>query len=819
MLAALWGTAAVLTQTLVWSSTGQQPPPFGIMQSPLIALPLKETKPVDLVKPLKNLIIQNYEQSPVSYMDELQRISQARQDATGQASTESLGRDLLFRYFHIIEMLELRFPELEAPFVWLDSFTHTPIEQRTTAYEKACILYNTAAQITRVSMQLNRSDSSTDALKRAYTGLRQAAGLLQYIKNNFMYAPSDDMKGPALESLSKLLLAQASEVFLEKSIHDTKGEALIAKLASHTAHTYSGLSVEWNDTDNLRVPAMWCRIVACKADHFMSVAHLYRAKADRAAGKHGEALTRFRYALCKAQAASNLTYLDTWSFATYLRSTAPSDVSESLHHLVSTQLTNASEACREAERDNDLVYHERAPELDTLPHIDQVSMATAIPIRDVFSQPDIQKILGGDVLTSLIPLEVLKNTSVYTEEQAKMVRAESTRICEANDRIDEAISALSLPHALDRYAALDGKPIPPCVPSQQVLDICEEVAVSHIISRVERVMESLPKQAPLIEATLSDAMADLDTDARECEHGRVKHAASWSQAPTASVARSLRRDIHAARDALATARENDKGITQLWSDIRDDMALLCQGREAVEHAYSQHARLPPSMDLLDHDFSDPEPARALLHETHAQIHALLSMPQEREAMLQELKRQVQNDDISRSLLLHRCVQHMEETMFAQELRKYAPMQQRIRNHIALQTQRIEALRDSVDRLRTHPGAADVRRRWDASQGGAREWNARLVQAYDAYTDVQRAMNQAQVFYNDMSHTANQLATQAERLLAERRAERSSILMSSDTIPAATTAPRATTLAEDLAALRMSNPSSRGPPPPPRPPRI
>ena len=105
------------------------------------------------------------------------------------------------------------------------------------------------------------------------------------------------------------------------------------------------------------------------------------------------------------------------------------------------------------------------------------------------------------------------------------------------------------------------------------------------------------------------------------------------------------------------------------------------------------------------------------------------------------------------------------------------------------------------------------------KAGLVEWNARLVQAYDAYTDVQRAMNQAQVFYNDMSHTANQLAMQAERLLAERRAERSSILMSSDTIPAATTAPRATTLAEDLAALRMSNPSSRGPPPPPRPPRI
>lgn len=789
------------------------------MQSPLIALPLKETKHVDLVKPLTKLIIQNYEQSPASHMSELQRISQARQDATSQASTESLGRDLLFRYFHIVEMLELRFPELEAPFVWLDSFTHAPTEQMTTAYEKACVLFNAAAQITRVSMQQNRSDSSKDALKRAYTGLRQAAGLLEYIKNNFMYAPSDDMKGPALESLSKLLLAQASEVFLEKTIHDAKGEALIAKLASHTAHAYSALFVEWNDTDTLRVPAMWCRIVECKASHFMSVAHLYRAKADRALGKYGEALTRFRYALSKAQAASNLTYLDTWSFATYLRSTAPSDVSQSLHHLVSTQCTNASEACREAERDNDLVYHERAPELDTLPPIDQVSMATAIPIRDVFSQPDIQKVLGGDVLTSLVPLGVLENTSVYTEELAKMVRAESARICEADDRINEAMSALSLPHALDRYAALDGKPIPPCVPSQQVLDICEEVTAGNVLSRVERVLESLPKQAPMIEATLSDAMADLDTDTRECEHGRVKHAMSWSQAPTASVTRSLRRDIHAARDALLTARDNDNGIKQLWSDIRDDVALLCRGREAVENAYSQHTCVPSSVDLLDNDVSDPEPARALLRETLTQIHALLSMPRERETMLQDLKRQTQNDDISRALLLHRCVQHMEESMFAQELRKYAPMQQRIEDHIALQMQRIEALRDSLDRLRTHPGAADVRRRWDASQGGARVWNERLVQAYDAYVDVQRAITQAQVFYNDMSHTANQLAANAERLLAERRAERSSILMSSDIIPTATTAHRATTLAEDLADLRMSTSPARGPPPPPRPPRI
>lgn len=798
------------------------------MQSPLLALPTKETRDVDLVKPMSHLIVKNYEQDPATFADELRGIAQVRQDATGRASTETTGRDLLFRYFHIIEMLELRFPELEVPFTWLDSFSHNQVEQTALAYEKACVLFNTAARITHISAQFNRSDANTDGLKRAYTGFRQAAGLLQYVKDSFLYAPSDDMKGPSLESLVKLMLAQASEIFLEKTIHDKKGDGLISKLACHTATSYASLLTEWNDEAcTVRVPYMWHQLVECKSNHFTSVAHMYRAKADRAAGKHGDALARHRYAEVKARLAVSQATLDTWSLATYLRPTLPVDATAALKHLAQVQLTNAGEACREAERDNDVVYHERAPDVDTLPPLDQTSVATAIPIREIFSQSEVQRVLGADVLPSLVPLTVLQNASVYTEEQAKLVRAESARIDAANERIPEAFSALNLPDSLERFASLDGAPLRPCIPSSQVLDMSDELVACQACTRVDRVLESLPKRSAPVVSTLDDALADLDTDARECERGRVQHAATWTQAPTASVARALRRDIHAARDALATAKENDLGMSRLWDEVREDVALLERGRSAVSAAYEERAHVSPSMDLIDADLSDPEPARRLYVELKAHLNALERMPLERQAMLQELKQRVRHDDISRTLLLHRRVQNVEQTLFAQELGKYAPLQKQIRHHITLQSQRIDVIRDALERLATHPGAADVRRHWDASEGAARDMNERLSRAYNAYTDVQRAVAQAQVFYDDMSYSANQLAAATERLVAQRRAERASFLSSADHVSneafaTSSAANKTTTLAQDLEALRMNESHAKhrgGAPPPPPPPRL
>ncbi|WFD18732.1 bck1-like resistance to osmotic shock [Malassezia caprae] len=806
------------------------------MQSPLIALPLKETRDLDLVKPIAELIVKSYEQSPVKYKEELERIRQTRKDAMSSANSGEAGRDLLFAYFHMLEMIELRFPELKMNFQWNDAFTRTKVKQDSVAFEKACTIFNMAARVTSISVQWNRADSGSDALKRSYNGFRQAAGFLEYVKESFMYAPSDDLQGVMLQSLVALLLAQASEIFLEKTIRDGKGGGLIAKLASHTSHAYGSLYAEWSEPSaSTRVPPAWWIVVHYKSRYFASVAQLYRAKVDAAASQHAIALGRYRLAHTLAKEAHGFSPLVMPSLSFHLRSTLPNDTVAALQHIFGAQVTMSMEALREAERENDLVYHERALEPDALPAIEQTSVATPISIRETFSQPEVQAILGPDVLRTLVPLGVLESASIFSEEQAKLIRAESARIDAANAQIPESLSALHLPEALERYGGLEGAAPRECVPSDAVLSMAQELSTAPL-SRMERVIDTLLKRAPPIVDTIQGALADLDEDARECERARVQHGATYTQPPTASVARTLRRDLKNALDALNAARENDTDVAHLWQEVAPDVRVLVAGPSEIRQMYREKARVSGSANLLDTDVTDTAPARELLRETRTLLDAVTAMPQERENMLESFKQRVRSDDISRVLLLNRRVPNAETSVFQHELGKYLPMQCQITDHIQLQRQRLATLKDALQRLESHPGTMDVRRAFDASQGTAHDVDARLSKAYEAYTEIQATLAKAHAFYNDMASQADLLASSAARLVAERRAARADYAerpaASADLAPY----PRAsTTLAEDLAALHMSAPRTAPAPPswpappsgsavdqpapPPRPPRI
>lgn len=784
------------------------------MQSPLIALPLKETRDVDIVKPIAELIVKSYEQSPLKYKEELERISQARKDAMGTPSSEEMGRDLLFAYFHMLEMIELRFPELKLHFQWNDAFTRSKVKQDSVAFEKACTIFNMAARVTSISSQLNRADTGTDALKRAYTGFRQAAGFLEYIKDSFVNAPSDDLQGALLQSLMALLLAQASEIFLEKTIHDNKGAGLIAKLASHISHAYSSLYAEWTEPSaSNRLPPPWHILAYYKTRYFASMAQLYRAKVDAAEGRHAMALGRYRLAHTMAKEAHTFSPLVMPSLGSHVRATLPNDTMEALQHLFNAQVTTTLEALREAERENDLVYHERVLEADALPAIDQTSVATPISIRDTFGQPDVQAVLGPDVLRTLVPLGVLESASIFSEEQAKLIRAESARIDAANAQIPLSLSSLHLPEALERYAGLEGVAPRECAPSDAVLSMAQELSTAPL-SRMERVMDTLLKRAPPIVDTIEGALADLDDDARECERARVQHGAAYTQPPTASVARTLRRDLKNALDALLSARENDTDIVHLWQQVAPDVRVLVAGPAEIRQVYKERARASGTRNLLDADVADTMPARELLRDTKALLDSVTAMPQEREQLLQDFKQRVRSDDISRVLLLNRRVPNAETAVFQQELSKYLPMQAQITDHIQLQQQRITMLKDALQRLDSHPGTMDVRKAFDATQSTAQEGDARLSKAYEAYTEIQATLAKAHAFYDDMASQADMLASSAARLVAERRAERADFSEQPlDSVEQPSYSKATTTLAEDLAALHMA-PTPRTMPPPP-----
>lgn len=92
------------------------------MQAPMISSPLKQTNEIDWIAPLKAYIRQTYGDDPEKYAEECATLNRLRQDMRGAGKDSAAGRDLLYRYYGQLELLDLRFPvdenHIKVSFTW-----------------------------------------------------------------------------------------------------------------------------------------------------------------------------------------------------------------------------------------------------------------------------------------------------------------------------------------------------------------------------------------------------------------------------------------------------------------------------------------------------------------------------------------------------------------------------------------------------------------------------------------------------------------------------------------------------------------------------
>jgi hypothetical protein len=90
--------------------------------SPMISSPLKATNEIDWIQPLKAYIRQTYGDDPERYAEECATLNRLRQDMRGAGKDSAAGRDLLYRYYGQLELLDLRFPvdenHIKISFTW-----------------------------------------------------------------------------------------------------------------------------------------------------------------------------------------------------------------------------------------------------------------------------------------------------------------------------------------------------------------------------------------------------------------------------------------------------------------------------------------------------------------------------------------------------------------------------------------------------------------------------------------------------------------------------------------------------------------------------
>lgn len=260
-------------------------------------------------------------------------------------------------------------------------------------------------------------------------------------------------------------------------------------------------------------------------------------------------------------------------FVTTLSTTLPSDTGTAILELTKAHLALCTEKYTQNQKDNDLIYNARVPTEETLPVVDKISAVTPIPIQEVYGTPEVQKTIGPDLFGKLIPLSVHESASVYSEEKAKLVRAEVEKADIAQGELKVMLESLGVKAGLRRFKEIVEGQVDDGVPSP-VISWKDEVARKEAEQPVDKQLSELDRLKVGVGKELDGISEELGVESRECEMMRVKFDHRWTMEPSGGPSKDIRTDLKNLKSSLDAASESDKQVYTLWGGTKGDVTIL-----------------------------------------------------------------------------------------------------------------------------------------------------------------------------------------------------------------------------------------------------
>ncbi|KAJ9250302.1 hypothetical protein DTO195F2_8177 [Paecilomyces variotii] len=761
-----------------------------MVQSPMLSCPLKQTNEIDWVRPLKDYIRTVYGDDPDRYNEECATLNRLRQDMRGAGKDSAAGRDLLYRYYGQLELLDLRFPidenHIKISFTWYDAFTHKAISQYSLAYEKASIIFNISAVLSCHGANQNRAEDA--GLKTAYHSFQASAGMFTYINENFLHAPSTDLSRETVKTLINITLAQGQEVFLEKQIVDGKKHGFLAKLASQAAYLYTQASETVTDNAGKGVfEKVWSIVLQAKASHMSSVASYYQALADAESGSHGVAIARLQ--LAEKQSTSAVNTAKSYPSSVPANSNLTVEAGTSLQTIVKQHLVTVQEKLSTFIKDNDFIYHQPVPNEAGLSVVSKLPAAKAIPVSELYQGQDIQRIIGPDIFQKLVPMSVTESASLYDEEKAKLIRAETEKVETANGEMAASLDYLKLPGSLN---ILKGGTDQGMTMDEEFRNWCEELAGHEPFYKE---FDELQGRKSEILDTLASCTKQLDLEESVCEKMRTKYGADWTQQPSSRLTATFRNDIRSYRDTIneastsdaqlmATARHYEADFEEIRSAVEtDEVDVLFQramikagSKQKAKNGHSGSYSVASEGSLID----DVDEGGTSVAEQIARVEELLKklnlVKRERAQVLKDLKEKVHNDDISNVLILNKkSIVNQENQLFQAELEKFRPHQNRLLQANHKQASLMKELTKTYSELLQDKRVRAEQSKYESITRQRNTVMARYKKVYDAFNGLLSGLVQAQTFYSEMGDTVDNLRKNVDTFVNNRRAEGAQLL--------------------------------------------
>lgn len=313
------------------------------------------------------------------------------------------------------------------------------------------------------------------------------------------------------------------------------------------------------------------------------------------------------------------------------------------------QLSTVQDKLREALKDNDFLYHHTIPAEASLPPIAKLPASKPIPVSEMYAGQDMQRITGPDLFAKIVPMAVTESASLYDEEKAKLIRAETERVDTANGEMAASLDYLRLPGALQ---VLKGGFDQDVLPDEDFRQWCSDVA-DH--ENPAEIFEHLRTEKEAIVSTLDFSSKQLDMEESVCEKMRSKYESEWTQQPSSRLTVTLRSDMRNYRDALDEALKSD---SQLATKLRQNETEIEEMRRAAEdgevdqlfrnavaraRVRGSHVTSPSNTgpNLLDTDFGESGPSVLdQVNKIEEILKKLNLVKRERNQVLKDLKEKV-----------------------------------------------------------------------------------------------------------------------------------------------------------------------------------
>jgi tyrosine-protein phosphatase non-receptor type 23 len=172
----------------------------------------------------------------------------------------------------------------------------------------------------------------------------------------------------------------------------------------------------------------WVKLLSIKSSYYTAVAHVFQANSMEEQGNYGYMIAFQQLAVEKVRSIGKLP-----------RNT-PDSVKDAVKNLTEYLTLKLQESLRQ----NEQVFHELVPNLETLEPAPGIEL-----VKPVVFQPSDPKIIGTDIFSRLVPMRAYEAASLYSEEQAKLMRSVVSSVDEKNEELNNFMTSLNISEVMD----------------------------------------------------------------------------------------------------------------------------------------------------------------------------------------------------------------------------------------------------------------------------------------------------------------------------------------------------------------------------------